>query len=204
MADHAATHAVHDPNIGTTGLDHRKMGMWIFLGSDCMFFGSLIGTYLSYKGKSLSGPGPHDVFNIPLTSYSAALLLASSLFMVLALTRLNEDRIKAAAFWLFATAAFGLHFVLNQVYEFATFALDEGLTLSTSLFGSSFFVLTGFHGTHVAIGVTWLLSVFFKVRRYPNSPENEMDVELGGLYWHFVDLVWVAIFTLIYLLPDFK
>src|SRR5213593_1743030 len=121
MADHTATHAIHDPNIGTTGLDHRKMGMWIFLGSDCMFFGSLIGTYLSYKGKSLYGPTPHEVFDIPLTSYSAALLLASSLFMVLALARLQEDRITSAARWLFATAALGAHFVLNQVYEFTTF-----------------------------------------------------------------------------------
>ena len=80
MAD-AHAHAHHDPNIGTTGLDNRKVGMWIFLGSDCMFFGSLIGTYLAYKGKSLAGPGPHDVFNIPLTSESAAVLLASSLTM---------------------------------------------------------------------------------------------------------------------------
>ena len=78
MADHAAVHAVHDPNIGNTGLDNRKVGMWAFLGSDCMFFGSLIGTYLAYKGKSISGPLPHEVFDIPLTSYSAALLLASA------------------------------------------------------------------------------------------------------------------------------
>src|SRR5262245_51111351 len=99
------------------------MGMWIFLGSDCMFFGSLIGTYLAYKGKSLAGPTPYDVFNIPLTSYSAALLLASSLTMVLALARLQANRIKAAAGWLFVTAMLGLHFVLNQVYEFATFAM---------------------------------------------------------------------------------
>src|SRR5262245_4664168 len=111
MADHTAAHAVHDPNIGTTGLDHRKMGMWIFLGSDCMFFGSLIGTYLSYKGKSLSGPMPREVFDIPLTSYSAALLLASSLFMVLSLAALQENRVKAAAGWLFLTAAAGLPFV---------------------------------------------------------------------------------------------
>jgi heme/copper-type cytochrome/quinol oxidase subunit 3 len=95
VADHAATHAVHDPNIGNTGLDHRKMGMWAFLGSDCMFFGSLIGTYLAYKGKSISGPTPHDVFDIPLTSYSAALLLASSLTMVLAYP--CGHRVKVAA-----------------------------------------------------------------------------------------------------------
>jgi heme/copper-type cytochrome/quinol oxidase subunit 3 len=147
-ASHAVAHAVHDPNIGNTGLDHRKMGMWAFLGSDCMFFGSLIGTYLAYKGKSISGPTPHDVFDIPLTSYSAALLLASSLTMVLALAALQDNRVKVAAGWLLATAAMGLHFVLNQVYEFWTFVFHH-----------------------------------------------------AGLYWHFVDIVWIAIFTIIYLIP---
>ena len=207
MADHAlhaadhALHAAHDPNLGNTGLDHRKMGMWIFLGSDCMFFGSLIGTYLSYKGKSLSGPGPHDVFNIPLTSYSAALLLASSLTMVLGLADLQRNRIKQAAPWLLATALMGLHFVLNQVYEFATFAMHEGLTLSTSLFGSSFFVLTGFHGAHVTGGVIWLLILVMLAMRGKLDRRDYTKVEVAGLYWHFVDIVWIAIFTIIYLIP---
>ena len=202
VADHAiATHAVHDPNLGNTGLDNRKVGMWIFLGSDCMFFGSLIGTYLSYKGKSLGGPGPHDVFNIPLTSYSAALLLASSLFMVVALARLHERRIKAAAFWLGATALFGLHFVLNQVYEFTTFALNEGLKLSTNLFGSSFFVLTGFHGAHVTGGVIWLSILMVLALRGRLDERDYTKVEVAGLYWHFVDIVWIAIFTIVYLIP---
>ena len=200
MVDHA-THAIHDPNIGNTGLDHRKMGMWIFLGSDCMFFGSLIGTYLSYKGKSLAGPMPREVFDIPLTSYSAALLLASSLFMVLALAALQQNRIKAAAGWLFATAAFGAHFVLNQVYEFTTFVLHHGLTLSTSLFGSSFFVLTGFHGAHVSGGVIWLLGLFILNARGKLDARDATKVEIAGLYWHFVDIVWIAIFTIVYLIP---
>ena len=200
--DHAAgAHALHDPNIGNTGLDNRKIGMWIFLGSDCMFFGSLIATYLSYKGKSLSGPGPHDVFNIPLTSYSAALLLASSLFMVLALAKLQEDRVKAAAFWLFLTAAAGLHFVLNQVYEFTTFAVHEGLTLSTSLFGSSFFVLTGFHGAHVTGGVLWLTILMVLALQGRLDRRDYTKVEIAGLYWHFVDIVWIALFAIVYLIP---
>jgi len=202
VADHAALpHAIHDPNIGNTGLDNRKMGMWIFLGSDCMFFGSLIGTYLAYKGKSLSGPTPHDVFNIPLTSYSAALLLASSLTMVLGLADLQRNRIKQAALWLLATALMGLHFVLNQVYEFATFAMHEGLTLSTSLFGSSFFVLTGFHGAHVTGGVIWLLILVMLAMRGKLDRRDYTKVEVAGLYWHFVDIVWIAIFTIIYLIP---
>jgi heme/copper-type cytochrome/quinol oxidase subunit 3 len=177
------------------------MGMWIFLGSDCMFFGSLIGTYLAYKGKSLSGPGPHDVFNIPLTSYSAALLLASSLTMVLALAALERNRIRAATGWLLATALMGLHFVLNQVYEFYEFAVHSGLTLGTSLFGSSFFVLTGFHGAHVTGGVIWLLLLVSLAMRGKLDSRDYTKVEVAGLYWHFVDIVWIAIFTIIYLIP---
>jgi heme/copper-type cytochrome/quinol oxidase subunit 3 len=172
VADHAIAEAIHDPNIGNTGLDHRKMGMWIFLGSDCMFFGSLIGTYLSYKGKSISGPLPHEVFDIPLTSYSAALLLASSLFMVLALAALQHDRIKAAAWWLFATAAFGAHFVL-----------------------------TGFHGAHVSGGVIWLMMLVVLALRGKLDSRDYTKVEIAGLYWHFVDIVWIAIFTIVYLIP---
>ena len=201
MADHAAVHAVHDPNIGNTGLDNRKMGMWAFLGSDCMFFGSLIGTYLAYKGKSLSGPGPHDVFDIPLTSYSAALLLASSLTMVLALANLQQNRVKPAARWLLVTALLGLHFVLNQVYEFTTFVLHHDLKLSTNLFGSSFFVLTGFHGAHVTGGVIWLLILVGLAWRRQLDARDYTKVEIAGLYWHFVDIVWIAIFTVIYLIP---
>ncbi|HEV8439821.1 MAG TPA: heme-copper oxidase subunit III [Methylomirabilota bacterium] len=201
MADHAAAHAIHDPNIGNTGLDHRKMGMWIFLGSDCMFFGSLIGTYLSYKGKSLSGPVPREVFDIPLTSYSAALLLASSLFMVLALAALQQNRIRVSAWWLLATAALGLHFVLNQVYEFTTFVLHYNLTLSTNLFGSSFFVLTGFHGAHVSGGVIWLTILAVLALRGKLDSRDYTKVEIAGLYWHFVDIVWIAIFTIVYLIP---
>lgn len=200
-ADHAVAHAVHDPNIGNTGLDNRKVGMWAFLGSDCMFFGSLIGTYLAYKGKSISGPLPHEVFDIPLTSYSAALLLASSLTMVLALAALQQNRVKTAARWLFVTAMLGLHFVLNQVYEFTTFVLHHGLTLSTSLFGSSFFVLTGFHGAHVTGGVIWLLMLVTLAMRGKLDARDYTKVEIAGLYWHFVDIVWIAIFTVIYLIP---
>jgi heme/copper-type cytochrome/quinol oxidase subunit 3 len=193
--------APHDPNIGTTGLDNRKLGMWIFLGSDCMFFGALIGTYLSFKGKSLSGPGPHDVFNIPLTSLSAAVLLASSLFMVLALHDIQRNDIKHGARWLLATALFGLWFVGNQVYEFTEFAVYYDLKLWTSLFGSTFFVLTGFHGAHVTGGVIWLLLLWRLARRGLLDARDYTKVEIAGLYWHFVDIVWIAIFTVIYLIP---
>jgi heme/copper-type cytochrome/quinol oxidase subunit 3 len=198
----AEAHAIaHDnPNIGTTGLDHRKLGMWAFLGSECMFFGSLIGTYLSYKGKSINGPGPHEILNIPLTSVSAFVLLMSSLLMVLALAAVQRNDMKWAKVWLFMTALFGSGFVGFQCFEFTHF-VHLGLTLHTNLFGTTFFVLTGFHGAHVTGGVIWLLSLWVLALRGKLGPQDSLKVEICGLYWHFVDIVWIAIFTLVYLIP---
>ena len=199
----AAEHAVaaHNPNIGITGLDHRKMGMWAFLGSECMFFGSLIGTYLAYKGKSISGPGPHQILNIPLTSVSAFVLLMSSLLMVLALAAVQRGDHLQSRLWLAGTALFGVIFLGFQAYEFTTFIRHDGLTLQQNLFGSTFYVLTGFHGGHVAIGVTWLLTLLVLDLRGRLRIADAPKVEIAGLYWHFVDVVWIAIFTLVYLVP---
>ena len=202
----AASHSAHGAHPTAMGVDSRKMGVWAFIGSEVMFFAALITVYLIYKPRNLEagGPDPKEVLGIGFTSILAAILLASSVTMVLALAAIRRHDIRLFRIWLLATAGLGLCFLGGQVYEFTELIVNEGVTMPTSLFGQTFFIMTGFHGTHVAIGVIWLLAVFAKVTRYPNSPENEMDVELGGLYWHFVDLVWVAIFTLIYLLPDFN
>ena len=184
----------------STGLNSRKMLFWTFLGSECMFFGSLISTYLVYKNHSLTGPLPREVLNIPLTSISAFVLLMSSLTMVLALAAVQRDRIGAAKVWLLATACLGMIFIGNQIYEFTHFVTHEHLTLQRNLFGASFFVLTGFHGAHVTVGVIWLLSLLVMAHSGKLSSKNSLDVEIAGLYWHFVDIVWIAIFTLIYLI----
>jgi heme/copper-type cytochrome/quinol oxidase subunit 3 len=165
-----------------------------------MFFGSLIGTYLSYKGKSINGPGPHEILNIPLTSVSAFVLLMSSLLMVLALAAVQRNDMKWAKIWLFMTALFGAGFVGFQCFEFTHF-VHLGLTLHTNLFGTTFFVLTGFHGAHVTGGVIWLLSLWVLALRGKLGPQDSLKVEICGLYWHFVDIVWIAIFTLVYLIP---
>jgi cytochrome c oxidase subunit 3/cytochrome o ubiquinol oxidase subunit 3 len=178
------------------------MGMWAFIGSETLFFTSLITTYLVYKPVNVARPDfqdPKHFLDIGLTSVLAAILLASSLTMVLALAASRRNDLRSFRNWQLATMALGLAFVGGQVYEFQHL-YHEGLTLSSSLFGTTFFVLTGFHGTHVFIGVIWLAAVLVKVLKTPGSPENPMDIELVGLYWHFVDLVWVAIFTLIYLI----
>jgi cytochrome c oxidase subunit 3 len=192
--------AVHDDHHYTsTGQNSRKVLFWTFLGSECMFFGSLIATYMVYKGKDKVGPHPHEILNIPLTSVSAFVLLMSSLTMVLALAAIQRADMGKTRLWLAATATLGMGFVGFQIYEFSHFA-HEGLLLSTNLFGSTFYVLTGFHGTHVTVGVIWLWTLFFLTFTGRIGPRNDLDVEICGLYWHFVDVVWIAIFTLIYLL----
>ncbi len=173
--------------------------MWAFLGSDCIFFGSLIATYLVYRGKSIVGPYPHEVYDIPYTSVSSFVLLMSSLTMVLTLAALRRGDLIRFRIWIVATALLGLVFLGGQAYEFTSF-YNEGLWFQTNLFGSSFFTLTGFHGTHVFIGVIWLLSLFISSINGKLNHADSLTVEIAGLYWHFVDVVWIVIFTLVYLL----
>jgi len=236
VAQATAHHGEHEAT--TTGLNHRKMLMWAFLGSDCMFFGSLIATYLVYKNRSLSGPLPVDVFSIPTTSVSTFVLLMSSMSMVLAYAALRRNRMKTFRIWLASTALMGMTFLAFQVFEFHAFANHEvvvdctapigeltaleqsvaadcepgqheiekqvGLTPRTNLFGSTFFTLTGFHGAHVTLGVVWLLSMFFlSFKKGAVTPEKELNLDLAALYWHFVDIVWIIIFTVVYLFGVF-
>lgn len=180
------------------GLLNRKTAMWTFLGSECLFFGTLLSTYLSMRGKSPVGP-LQDIFNIPFTSVSTFVLLFSSLFMVLALAAIQRGDQRGLRIWLAATAALGMVFLGGQVFEFTTF-YEHGLTLDHSVFGSTFFVLTGFHGAHVTVGVLWLLSLFVLSLRGKIKQEDSLSVEIAGLYWHFVDIVWILLFTVVYLI----
>jgi heme/copper-type cytochrome/quinol oxidase subunit 3 len=184
----------------TTGLPSTKLAMWLFLASDCLFFGALISTYVLYRGRGIEGPFPADVFDIPYTSVSSFVLLGSSLTMVLALSAAQKRDFGRMRIWLLATAMLGMTFVGGQVYEFTAFK-NEGLTLGRNLFGSTFFVLTGFHGAHVVIGILMLLSLvsFSYADKLPE--DASFPVEMVGLYWHFVDIVWIVIFTVVYLIP---
>ncbi len=143
----------------STGLDNRKLLMWLFLASECLFFGSFIAAYLLYRDRSVVGPYPEDLFDIPFTSVSAFVLLMSSVSMVLALAAIQRGDMRNMQIWLFTTAILGILFISGQAYEFTEF-YHEGLTLDRNLFGTTFFVLTGFHGAHVTLGVLILLSLF--------------------------------------------
>lgn len=194
--DHAAHHLEHN----STGIPHKKLFMWAFLASDCMFFGCLIANHLVYRQNPPAGsPDPRAVFDIELTSVSTFVLLMSSLMMALAVAAIEKNNLRSFRRCILATCFFGLIFLGGQVYEFYHFVHD-GLTLQSSLFGSTFYVLTGTHGLHVAIGVTWLLSMYFYSFTGRLTHNEAIDVESAGLYWHFVDIVWIVIFTVVYLL----
>ena len=177
----------------------RKTAMWVFLGSECILFGSLIATFLLYRTQTGDGPTAQDLFDVPFTSASSFILLMSSLTMVLAHNANERKDPRLLRVWLLATALLGASFLAGQVFEFTEF-VDHGLKLSTSPFGSSFYVLTGFHGAHVAVGVIMLLAMFYMSLGGRLHADRGMNVELVGLYWHFVDIVWIVIFTVVYLL----
>jgi len=208
-AGHEAGHGHSDHPPTSTGIDHRKLLMWAFLASDCMFFGALIATYLIYRGRAETlveagqgvGPLPFEVLDIPYTSISAFVLLMSSLTMVLALAAVQKGNQRGLRVWLIATVLLGTIFLGGQWFEFKSFYQEEGLGLTTNMFGSTFYTLTGFHGTHVLIGVIMLMSLVWVSLRGGVKKDQAINVEVIGLYWHFVDIVWIIIFTLVYLIP---
>jgi len=279
MSSHAAAGAIdhhHDPTT-TTGIPHKKLLWWAFLASDCMFFGTLISTHLVYRLNP--PPGNHEptqVFNIELTSFSTFILLMSSLLMALAVNAIQRGNVRSMRTMLLGTIVFGSIFLGCQVYEFEHFVHAQKMTLSNSLFGSTFYTLTGTHGTHVAVGVLLLGLIYIRsfkpasgftggemlktfahllvfslaagaffislvpagiqwvleapgfaqlaaknatafgvflagcaglwwfarssARALEFGERNAIDVEAIGLYWHFVDIVWIIIFTAVYLL----
>jgi heme/copper-type cytochrome/quinol oxidase subunit 3 len=203
MADTAASlehSTVEHAHVTVTGVSNEKLAMWAFLGSECLLFGALISTYFLYRGRSVSGPSPKEIYDIPYTSVSSFVLLMSSLTMVLALSAIQRGDHHRLRVWLTATALLGASFIAGQIYEFTAF-IREGLTIKTNLFGSSFFVLTGFHGVHVTLGIVMLLSLVGLSRRGALPQSKSEVVEIAGLYWHFVDIVWIVIFTVVYLIP---
>jgi heme/copper-type cytochrome/quinol oxidase subunit 3 len=183
-----------------SGLSNNKLAMWMFLGSECLLFGGLIATYMLYRGRHAGSPGPDQLWDIPLTSISSFVLLMSSLTMVLAVNAAKRGDDRRTINWLVTTALLGSTFVGAQVYEFTHF-YREGVGFTTSLFSSSFYTLTGFHGVHVTVGVLMLLALAGIMRRSRIVGNKAETVELIGLYWHFVDIVWIVIFTLVYLIP---
>jgi heme/copper-type cytochrome/quinol oxidase subunit 3 len=196
---HVSTAQPGDHGYTATGVSSWKLGFWTFIASECLFFGTLISTYMVYKGQAVVGPYPEDLFNILLTTTSTTILLFSSLAMVLALDAVQRALNGRAIFWLAMVMAMGLAFIGIEAWEYTHF-IHEGLTITSSTFGSSYYVLTGTHKLHVAVGVIWMGTLAIQIARGKIPPAKAEQVEIAGLYWHFVDIIWIVIFTLVYLI----
>ncbi len=184
----------------STGVNNKKLMMWLFLGSDCMFFGTLISTHLIYR-KLYPEPEipPLEIFNLELTTASSFILLMSSFLMALAVSAMHKGNMASYRWMITGVILFGLTFLGAQVYEFSHFVHHAHFTIHSGTMGSTFYLLTGTHGVHVAIGVLILLSQLIASFTGRLNLSNAMDVEVAGLYWHFVDIVWIIIFTAVYL-----
>ena len=181
---------------------NEKLGMWVFLGSEIMFFTALIGSYLILRaGNPGAWPaeGPKEVLNIPVTAFNTFLLICSSVSMVKAFAAIAAGDQRRLQAWLIVTVIMGASFVGVQAYEY-TELVGHGFVPSEGLFGSTFYIMTGFHGFHVSVGVICMSFVTWKAFRGKYTAQDYRGVEVIGLYWHFVDLVWIILFTIVYLI----
>ena len=195
IAEH---HHVEPPS--STGIAHDKMGMWVFLCSEVMFFTGLIGAYLVLRYSAGDAwPDPSKVLNIPLTAFNTFILICSSVTMVQALASAERGDLRKMKLFLSLTLMFGAGFLSVQVYEYNKLLFHEHFTPSSSLFGSIFFTTTGFHGFHVFCGVVCMAYMTGKAFLGKLTQAHHQGIETLGLYWHFVDLVWIILFTIIYL-----
>jgi heme/copper-type cytochrome/quinol oxidase subunit 3 len=181
-----------------------KLGMWIFLVGDAMGFGTLLAGYGAMRYGSADWPNPYEHLGISLTAFMTFLLICSSVTMVKALEAVKLEQPRKARMFLMLTILGGAMFLGLQAFEW-TKLINEGLRIygnpwGASLFGTTFFIITGFHGMHVTGGVIYLSAILGVVSQSRNTARNYLLTEIAGLYWHFVDLVWIMVFTFIYLL----
>ena len=181
------------------GIPTTKFAIWLFLASEVMFFAGLIGAYIVLRGGAPEWPVVSNILNVPLVAGNTFILIVSSVTMVRALAAIEDGDPKGMRRMLLATAGLGIVFLSIQAFEWGAL-INEGTTVSADLFGSVFFTLTGFHGLHVLGGVLALLYTIAKAFRGNFTQASHGGVELMGLYWHFVDVVWIFLFTIVYLI----
>ncbi len=187
-------------DFGRLGIESRKLGMWIFLASEVMFFTGLIGAYIVIRQATGSWPNPSSVLNIPLTAFNTFLLICSSATLVKGLAAAQDGDQEGTQVGLFLTFLLGALFLSIQAHEYHELMHEKHFTPSSSIFGACFFTLTGFHGMHVLVGVIIMFVVFLRSLKGRYTPAEYRGIEVAGLYWHFVDLVWILLFTVVYLI----
>ncbi|RLQ93426.1 cytochrome aa3 quinol oxidase subunit III [Falsibacillus albus] len=192
----------HDPN---TPLEYQSetgrlniLGFWVFLGAEIALFGTLFATYFALMYRTGNGPTPGELFEIKGVMIETFLLLTSSFTCGIAVHEMRRHNKKGLMIWMIITLLLGLGFIGFEVSEFISY-VHEGATLKTSAFWSGLFVLVGTHGAHVSVGILWVSAVLIQVARRGLVPATAKKVFITSLYWHFLDVVWIFIFTGVYL-----
>jgi len=175
-----------------------SLGFWLYLMTDLMLFGSLFAAYLVLKPGTAGGPGPKEIFDLPYVFGETMLLLLSSFACGLALLSAYAKKKRATIFWLVVTGVLGLAFLAMEIHEFSAL-LHEGYSWTRSGFLSGYFGLVGTHGLHITIGLLWLVSSVVYLLHKPMTPRFLQRLTLFAMFWHFLDIVWICIFTIVYL-----
>ncbi|MBR1219333.1 cytochrome o ubiquinol oxidase subunit III [Bradyrhizobium sp. U87765 SZCCT0131] len=175
------------------------LGFWIYLMSDCLIFAMLFATYGVLGGNYAAGPAPKDLFELPLVAVNTSMLLLSSITYGFAMLAMMQNRTGQVQFWLAVTGLFGAAFIGIELYEFSHL-IHEGATPQRSAFLSSFFTLVGTHGLHVTFGIIWLVTLMVQVARRGLIAANRRRLMCLSMFWHFLDVVWIGVFTLVYLM----
>jgi cytochrome o ubiquinol oxidase subunit 3 len=175
------------------------LGFWIYLMSDCLIFAILFATYGVLGGNYAAGPAPKDLFDLPLVAVNTSMLLLSSITYGFAMLAMERGKLVQTQAWLLVTALFGLAFISIELHEFAHM-IAEGATPQRSGFLSAFFTLVGTHGLHVTCGIIWLSTLMVQLGRNGLIPANKRRLQCLSLFWHFLDVIWIGVFTFVYLL----
>ncbi|QOL48730.1 cytochrome o ubiquinol oxidase subunit III [Massilia litorea] len=183
----------HHPEHGT------MLGFWIYLMSDCLIFASLFATYAVLGRNYAGGPSGAELFNLPLVGLNTAFLLVSSITFGFAMISAQSKNLGRAQLWLAVTGILGACFLGLEMYEFVEL-IHEGAGPSRSSFLTAFFSLVGTHGLHVLFGIVWLVTLMFQLARHGLSVENLRRMACLSLFWHFLDVVWIFVFTFVYLM----
>lgn len=190
----------HEPEKATLEGKNKFLGFWFFLGGETVLFACLFGTYIALKDSTAGGPTTNELFGLELVFIMTMLLLTSSLTSVYAMYHMHNNNFKKMQLWLGITAVLGFAFLGCELYEFNHYIHEYGFTFRSSAFGSAFYTLVGFHGGHVTFGLVWLLALMVRNAKRGLNLYNAPKYYVFSLYWHFIDVVWVFIFTVVYLM----
>jgi len=199
-ADHAVNHVLPDePEKATLEGKNKVLGFWLFLGGETVLFGTLFSTFIALRDQVNGGPTGQELFDMKIVAWATFLLLTSSLTSVMAILAMHKHNLQKLQLWMTVTVLLGLGFLGLEIYEFYHYVhLGHGVT--TSAFGSAFYTLVGFHGAHVLFGILWIVTLQLQAIKKGLTVVTAPKFYVASLYWHFVDVVWVFIFTVVYLM----